>query len=306
MILVTGGAGFIGKNLIPRFDLSEVVVVDNLQNNSTFDDMPQVKIFEEDYQVLPSDAFENIDTIVHLAAETGIERSVVDPVGSTRQNVLGLVSLLDKARLMGVKNFIFASTGSVVGRQTPPFDESLHMMPSSPYSASKAAGELFCKAYSDTYGIRTISLRFSNIYGPFFKNKWFNLIPQLIINAFAGNKTVIYGDGKQVRDYMYADDLAEFIYRTVNLCKADKLDSGVYQLGTGKGFTVFEVINVMQNILDDYGKKIWIEFDKERKGEIKANFTRPNKAFVTFGFAPNHDLDSGLRKTIEWYAREQK
>ena len=237
--LITGGCGFIGRNLIKRL-ISEgghsIRVIDNLKVGSR-DDLNQVCNFKE---VAPLDLSSNlspfssdvvelvvgdildsdlamkickgIDIIVHLAANTGVAPSVENPRMDCETNVFGTLNYLEAARHCKVKRFIFASSGAPAGEVEPPIHEELPPHPVSPYGASKLAGEGYCSAYYRTFGVETVCLRFGNVYGP-LSGKKDSVIAKFIKQAIAGEPLEIYGDGTQTRDFIYIDDLVDAIYK---------------------------------------------------------------------------------------------
>lgn len=174
--LVTGGCGFIGTNLINRIlknKDNEVVVIDNLLVGSKDNLHPRAELVVENITDLSAalGVCKDIDVIIHLAANTGVPVSVKDPMKDCMSNVVGTLNYLEAARFNGVKKFIFASSSAVPGAYDPPYNEKLFIRPISPYGASKGAGESYCHVYNATYGVETIALRFSNVYGAFSMHK---------------------------------------------------------------------------------------------------------------------------------------
>lgn len=304
-VLVTGGCGFIGTNLIYNLDLSEVKVLD-------FHDSCQRNKLPERVQKVPGSMMvkhvcdvvcRDVEAVIHLAARTGVAQSLEDPVRDCEENIVGTVNLLDAARKNGVKRFIFASSGCVVGNQAPPFHEVMIRMPSSPYAASKASCEMYCQAFSDAFDLETVVLRFSNVYGPHSIHKRFNLIPGLIMDAFEGKPTKIYGDGRQTRDYIYVQDIVQGIKLALT---APNLKHEIFQLGTGIPTDIHSIIRELNSILEEYGKRCMPSFVEERQGELKNNFVNYRKANETLKFNPRYDLKRGLRETVKWYAENKK
>ena len=235
--LITGGCGFIGRNLIKRLvaegghkirvldnlsvgtkeDLSEVCNYSVLSPQSS-DVNPQsstpVELFIGDIKdpTTCQKASEGTDIIVHLAANTGVGPSVKDPRSDMETNVFGTFNMLEAARQNKVGRFVFASSGAPVGECEPPIHEELAPHPVSPYGASKLAGEGYCSAYYRTFGLETVALRFGNVYGPLSGHKN-SVIAKFIKKAMNGETLEIYGDGTQTRDFIYIDDLIDAIYK---------------------------------------------------------------------------------------------
>ena len=226
---ITGGAGFIGSNLIKAIQSVDpsafFVVYDNLsqtgmeylselvefdQQNEKFIGLPnwdRNTLVVSD--ILDGECLVNAsigsDVIIHLAANTGVPRSVLDPILDQSVNVEGTLRLLEAARKNSIKRFVFASSGAPLGEQTPPLHEKILPKPISPYGASKLAGEAYCSAYFRTFKIETVVLRFSNVYGPNSLHKE-SVVAKFIKKMMEGEEIEIYGDGNQTRDYIYIDD----------------------------------------------------------------------------------------------------
>ncbi len=230
--LVTGGCGFIGTSLIAHIlkehPKAKIRVLDNLSVGSR-DDLAEVCNFTDvdlarsslhhtqslSVELIAGDikdfdtclkCCEGIDVVVHLAANTGVAPSVENPRQDMEANVIGTFNILEAARLAGAKNFIFASSGAPIGEVEPPIHEEIAPKPVSPYGASKLAGEAYCSAYYRTFGLKTVSLRFGNVYGPRSKHKN-SVVAKFFKQALAGEPLEIYGDGNQTRDFIYIDDL---------------------------------------------------------------------------------------------------
>src|SRR3990167_8793515 len=214
-VLVTGGCGFIGTNLVRRLNKEdrEIIILDNLSSGQK-ENVQQFcqELIEGDIldSNLVNEITKNISTIIHLAAHTDVIKSIENPKNDFNANVLGTFNLLRSAVVSGVKKFVFASTGAVLGEVVPPVHEGIVPRPLSPYGASKMACEGYLSAFTHSYGLQTVSLRFSNVYGPFSGHKT-SVIVKFIGLLKNGKKLFIYGDGKQTRDFLYVDDLIDAI-----------------------------------------------------------------------------------------------
>ncbi len=313
--LITGGCGFIGTSLIKRLiqgsDLIEIRVLDNLsvgkhedlgevcnfqviKNNLTLEKAVYLQVGDiRNYEVCHQ-AVQGVDCIIHLAANTGVELSIENPREDMETNIIGTFNLLEAARLAGVKQFVFASSGAAAGEVTPPIHEELAQHPVSPYGASKLAGEGYCFAFARTFGIRTVSLRFGNVYGPRSKHKS-SVVAKFIRKAIVGEVCEIYGDGKQTRDFIYIDDLVHAIYLAMHFeGKGD-----IFQIATGKEKTIQEVAKLIQKELSRHGVQMKMQHSDQRLGDIQRNFSDITKAKSKLGWEPLMAFNSGIKKTVE-------
>lgn len=324
--LITGGCGFIGRNLIQNL-LNEgghsIRVVDNLSVGSR-EELALVSGFTEsaadvlEFPVLASTPVElivgdilderlaanvaqDMDIVVHLAANTGVAPSVADPRMDCVTNVLGTFNYLEAARVNSVKRFVFASSGAPAGECEPPIHEELPPHPVSPYGASKLAGEGYCSAYYRTFGVETVALRFSNVYGPLSSKKE-SVVAKFIKKAMAGELLEIYGDGLQTRDFLYIDDLI----RAIRLAGAiPDIGGETFQIAAAKETTVGEIADRLKQIFQDYenSKDVCISYLEPRLGDVKRNFADTSKAKERLGWQPQMLLDQGLRMTLAWFMR---
>jgi UDP-glucose 4-epimerase len=298
-ILITGGAGFIGTNLILRLtdaQVGEVVVVDNLSVGR----MPpwlreRVEFFFGDFRdaTLMRRALKGIDVVVHLAALSGVVDSVMDPRPSFETNIVGSFQLLELARESSVKLFIFASTGgALLGDATPPISEAMVPSPLSPYGATKLALEGYCSAFAACYGLRCTTLRFSNIYGPHSSHKK-SVVASFIKSILREEPLVIYGDGTQQRDYLYVADLA----RGIEAAIAGDF-TGTFQLGSGKPTSLRKLLAVLEAVT---ARSLPIRFESSRRGEVHSTWCDIGKAAKEFGFSAPTAIEEGVEQTWEWF-----
>ena len=252
--LITGGAGFIGVNLIRRLLTAEkarVRILDNLSvgKAENLAGLP-VELIIGDIRDAPAvrRAMAGTDFVVHLAASTGVVDSVTDPLENMSVNVGGTLNLLQAAVEHQVQRFIFASTGgAIVGEAVPPVHEKMLPRPVSPYGASKLAGEGYCSAFWGSYGLKTIALRFSNIYGLYSHLKG-SVVAKFFRRAQAGKELTIFGDGSQTRDFLFVEDLSEAIATAAHV----EVPFGqAIQLGTGKETSVNELVDLMRQFAGD-------------------------------------------------------
>jgi len=324
--LVTGGCGFIGVNLIRHLLQMEAGyktrVVDNL-SVGTREDLAMVGDFvqigkggigESPVHALGlavADirdgkfaflACKGIDVVIHLAANTGVIPSIEDPRGDCEANVMGTLNYLEAARRNGVRRFVFASSGAPLGEQEPPIHEEMVPHPISPYGASKLAGEGYCSAFHGSFGLETVVLRFGNVYGPYSTHKG-SVVAKFIKHILADEPLPIYGDGTQTRDFIYVEDLIDAILLAV---KQPGIGGETFQIATHREHTVVEVAEELNCLAKAHlGRESKILYEKERKGEVKRNYSDISKARRLLGFQPKYDLAMGLKETFLWFLRNQ-
>lgn len=242
-------------------------------------------------------ACEGIQVVVHLAASTGVPQSIENPRRDMEMNVIGTFNMLEASRHQGVEKFIFASSGAPLGEVEPPIHEEIAPKPVSPYGASKLAGEAYCSAYYRTFGLKTIVLRFGNVYGPRSKHKS-SVIAKFFKRALAGEPLEIYGDGNQTRDFIYIDDLLQAIFLAV---KVD-VEGEVFQIVTYRETTINEIAEKIQKIVEKAtGKKVEVIYTSPRPGDVRRNYSDISKAKKILGYEPFYNLDKGLRETFNYF-----
>ncbi len=296
-VLVTGGCGFIGANLVPLLLERgvEVRVYDNLSNGGR-DRVPDAEVVEGD--VRDGDALAaaaaGVDAVIHLAAAGNVPDSVKDPVTNFEINGRGTLLALQAAARADAGRFVFASTGgALIGNAPPPVDETSVPRPISPYGASKLCGEGYCHAFAGSQGLRTVSLRFANVYGPRSERKK-GAITAFIQRALRGEPLVIYGDGRATRDFIYVDDLCQGI--VLGLEHPDA--RGVFHLASERETAIAELAGL---VVEATGADVPVDHLPPRPGEVERNFASCELARRTLGFAPGVDLEDGLARTVAWF-----
>jgi dTDP-glucose 4,6-dehydratase len=307
-ILVTGGAGFIGANYVHHLLAKEgarVVVLDaltyagNLESLKTFETNDRLRFVKGDVTdselALRLFEEERPEYVVHFAAESHVDRSILGPRVFTTTNVLGTQVLLDASRKLGVRRFVMISTDEVYGSLGAGglFTETSPLRPSSPYSASKAAADLLALSYRHTYGIDVVVTRCSNNYGPYqFPEK---LIPLMILNALSDQPLPVYGDGMQVRDWLHVDDHCS----AIEAVRVAGKSGDVYNIG---GMNERPNVEVVKRILSHLGKpENLIRHVQDRPGHDRRYAIDPTKLRDELGWQPRIGFEEGLRKTIDWY-----
>jgi UDP-glucose 4-epimerase len=322
--LITGGCGFLGTALIKKIQemgCHNIRIVDNFKVG-TPDDLKKVAAFKEIFptaivgspigvelihgDILNSDLANNVgqgcDIIVHLAANTGVEPSIIDPRMDMSNNIFGTFNYLESARKNKIKKFVFASSGAAVGNTTPPIHEEVIPKPISPYGVSKLAGEAYCSAYFQTYNIETIALRFSNVYGP-GSSKKNSVIAKFIKEGIRYRTIEIYGDGSQTRDFIYIDDLIKAV---VSASISDRLGGNIFQIASGKETSIYELVDKLINVLKNHKiNDLNIIKGNLRAGDVKRNFSNIDKAKKLLSWAPEIEIDEGLKQTVNFFLKSE-
>jgi dTDP-glucose 4,6-dehydratase len=312
-ILVTGGCGFIGSNLVRHLLRSRSgVAVVNLDNLSYAGNLESLQDLESDsrHRFIRGDICdrdlvsnllksEGIEAVMNLAAESHVDRSILGPEVFTQTNVMGTATLLEASRRAGVKRFVQVSTDEVYGSLGPTgyFTEATPLAPSSPYSSSKAGADLLALAYHHTFGMDVVVTRCSNNYGPFqFPEK---LIPLMIANALGDKPLPVYGDGKNVREWIHVEDHNEACVSVLERGRAGE----VYNIGSGVEQPNIEIV---RRILKHLGKpESLIRYVTDRPGHDRRYAIDSTKLRTELGWKPRHDFESGLAATIDWYVGNQ-
>jgi UDP-glucose 4-epimerase len=301
-LLVTGGCGFVGTNLIAHLNRVggyDITVFDNESlGERSFLEGLDAKFEHGDLRDADAirAAIEGQDAVIHLAADTQVMSSIEQPVYNFDVNVQGSLNLLEAMRETGVSQLVNASTGgAILGEVTPPVHEEMVAKPLSPYGASKLAVEGYASAYGACYGIRTVSLRFSNVYGPRSFHKG-SVVAHFFKQILAGRPLVVYGDGDQSRDFVFVDDLSEGIRRALEVDRTE-----VIQLGVGRPTSVNELIDIIRGIVGV--DKIEVRREPPRAGEIVNNYCDISKARAILGYDPRTALEDGLRDTWIWFTK---
>jgi UDP-glucose 4-epimerase len=322
-VLVTGGCGFIGRNLLERAreQGARVRIVDDFSTATSAGldafgavadvDPGTATPWTDAIQVVRADvrdlaalraACRGADGVVHLAAATGIADSLEDPVAHTSANVLGTVTVLEACRVERVRRCVFASSGAAVGDVTPPMREDLVPNPVSPYGASKLAGEAACLAYRGSFGLEAVALRFSNVYGPYSGHKT-SVVAGFISRILDGRTLTIYGDGRQTRDFVFVRDLVAAVWAALT---AGRLPHGIYQIASGVETTVNDLFRLLGDVAERrLGRRPDVEYRPRRAGEVQRNFADISRARAALGFRPATPLVEGLATTFDWFLAER-
>jgi dTDP-glucose 4,6-dehydratase len=306
-LFVTGGAGFIGSNFV-RLMLTrpEVEILNfdclsyagNLENLKEVENHPRYRFVRADItdmRQVNRCLAGGFDAVVNFAAETHVDRSIVDPSAFVRTNVLGVQALLEAARKHQVSRFLQVSTDEVYGAlgESGAFTEQTPLAPNSPYAASKAGADLLVRAYFKTYGLDTVITRCSNNYGPYqFPEK---LIPVMILNAMEDRPLPVYGDGLYTRDWIHTEDHC----RAIELVLQKGSAGGVYNIGSNQEMRNIDLVKRILDILEK--PHSLIQHVTDRPGHDRRYAIDPSLIRTELGWAPQMSFDTALRQTVEWY-----
>lgn len=325
-IVITGGAGFIGSNFVhhwcENYPEDRVIVLDaltyagNLHNLATLKDRKNFRFLQGDIcdRALVDQLFagENIDTVAHFAAESHVDRSILGPGAFVQTNVVGTFTLLESFRQHWLSNhqpdnyrFLHVSTDEVygsLGLDDPAFTETTPYAPNSPYSASKAGSDHLARAYFHTYGIPTIITNCSNNYGSYhFPEK---LIPLMCINILLGKPLPVYGDGQNVRDWLYVRDHCQALDTVIHKGKAGE----TYNIGGNNEVKNIDLVRMLCDLMDELAPDLpvkpaqnLITFVRDRPGHDRRYAIDATKIRTELGWQPEETVEGGLRKTIQWY-----
>ncbi|MDX8366087.1 NAD-dependent epimerase/dehydratase family protein [Cytobacillus sp. IB215665] len=303
-VLITGGYGFIGSFVAEKFyrEGHEVHILDNLstghKENIHFRHQSYLLHIEDEKceEVFRANHF---DVVIHLAAQVDVKTSVESPTYDSKVNVLGVINMLQLAKKYKVSSFVFASSAAVYGNNPAlPLTEDEKCNPSSPYGMSKLMGESYCQFWSGNYGINTLCLRFSNVYGPKQNNDGEGGVVSIFLNKLINKQTIeVFGDGSQTRDFIYVEDVSEAIYRGV---MSDT--TGIYNLSTNTENSINQLVAALEQLETLTG----LVHKKAREGDIKNSRLENERIKREFDWLPKYQLEEGLEKTYHWFKDKKK
>ena len=307
--VVTGGAGFIGSNLVRALlDRGDAVrVVDDLSTGRR-ENIADIENKIEFYQTSICDCdalppiFEGADVCYHQAALASVPRSIADPTTTNHVNVTGTLNVFVAARDAGVRRVVYASSSSVYGdAETVPVEETYPLCPISPYAVSKAANELYARNFFELYGIEMVGLRYFNIFGPRQDphSHYSAVIPIFVRRMLEGNPPIVHGDGQQSRDFTYIENVVN-----ANIKAADHKGtlSGVFNVACGRSTSLLTMIEYLNQAM---GSGFEPEYGPPRSGDITTSFADISRAREAFGYEPAVHIEEGLRRTVAWYMEHQ-
>ena len=308
--LITGGAGFIGSNLVHALvDRGfRVTVLDNMSTGrlANLDGVrSRIKLIEGSINDLGllKEILKDVDVVLHQAALPSVPKSLERPLDTHHENMTGTLTLFEGCRLAGVKRVVYASSSSAYGDHDAQVKvESLEGRPKSPYAVQKFGTELYARVYHELFQVETVGLRYFNVFGPRQdpQSQYAAVVPAFVTKMLAGESPTIYGTGEQSRDFTYIDNVIE-----ANLKASSAPDVGgqVFNVGCGSSTSLLGLITYLNQSL---GKSITPSFDPPRQGDVLHSLAGIDKAREHLGYEPSITVQEGLLKTIEWYRLNDK
>ena len=302
-IVITGGAGFIGSNLaevLSKDNANEVIVLDDLSTGKLANTKEMAIKFVNgsitDLELLQT-IFKDVDYVLHQAAIPSVPRSINEPIASNNANITGTLNVLVAARDRNVKKVVYASSSSVYG-DTPklPKREDMTPTPLSPYAVTKLTGEHYCNVFNEVYGLKTVALRYFNVYGPKQDpySDYAAVIPKFVSRVLRDEPPVIYGDGQQTRDFTFVKDVV-----TANIRAMNSAATGVFNIASGNRITIQELAELVMKLMD---KDLGVILEEPRKGDVLHSLADVSKAKAGFGYEPGYRLETGLEETVKWFS----
>lgn len=307
-VLVTGGAGFIGSNLVDALLADggyDVRVLDNFstgRRENLAHCLSDIELVEGDIrdQEIVEDAVRGVDMILHEAALPSVPRSIKAPVTSNDVNVGGTLKLLSSAHKAGVQRVVFASSSSIYGdTEVLPKHEGLTPKPMSPYAVTKLTGEHYLRVFADLYGMETLAIRYFNVFGrrqdP--TSQYSGVIAKFMTAAIEGSTYYVNGDGSQARDFTFIDNV---VHANLLALKAPKLRGEAINVAVGEKYTLLDLIDAINKAA---GVDLPIEFRASRAGDVKYSQAAIERAKEILGYEPQIGFTEGIRRTYEWYVQ---
>ena len=304
--VVTGGAGFIGSNIVDELLRrgQKVIVVDDLSggkeaNLAGVREKIDVRIGTITDLAVMQSACKGADYVIHLAALASVPRSVKDPIASNHVNIDGTLNVLVAARDAKVRRVVFAASSSAYGESASlPKIETMRPEPISPYGVTKYVGELYAQVFGRVYGLENASVRYFNVFGPRQDptSQYSGVLSRFMLALIEGRSPVIYGDGEQSRDFTYIENIVD---ETLRACEADGASGLVFNGGTGARITLNEVLKLLEKITRN---KIQAKYEPARTGDILHSQADISLARKVLGYEPRVHFEEGLRRTWHWYS----
>lgn len=303
--IVTGGAGFIGSHITEELaEKNEVIVIDDLfsgkrSNLAEFQD--SIQFIKGSITDLPlmRDICDGVDGIFHEAAIASVPRSIKNPIATNEANINGTLNVLVAAMDCGVRKIVFASSSSVYGDTiTLPKHEDMELHPVSPYAVSKLACEQYLQVFSEIYGIKTVALRYFNVFGPRQDphSEYAAVVPKFITKILNHQSPIIFGDGEQTRDFTYIKDVVQ-----ANIRAMESTAQGIYNIAYCQRINLNSLVKTIMEIT---GIVVPIIYESPRKGDIRDSLADITRAKLEFNYEPEYTVQTGLKETIQWYQNQ--
>ncbi len=303
-ICITGGAGFIGVNLVRKLldNRAKIRIIDDFSTGREINLQGiegQVELYRGDLRDtdLLKEALQGVDVVYHQAAMPSVPRSMEAPLKTTDITLMGTVNLFNQAAESGVQRVVYASSSSIYGNQPGfPRTEEMYPAPESPYAASKAACELFGKVFGTNFPVETVGLRYFNVFGPYQDptSNYAAVVPNFITAVLAGESPVIYGDGEQSRDFTYVQDVVK-----ANIYAAEKGQNGrVYNVARRDQTTINQLLEM---VCKTVGADLEAKFEEARPGDVRCSYGDDRLFNKETGFTADYSVARGVRETVEWY-----
>jgi len=301
-ILVTGGAGFIGSNLVKKLlqDGDSITVLDSFLSghHENLEPFPSIRIIEGDVRDRNAveTAIKGAEVVFHLAASVGNKRSIDLPITDAEINVLGTLNVLEAARKEGVRKIVASSSAGIFGElKTLPIKEDHPIEPDSPYGCTKLCEEKLCLSYAKLYDIEAVCLRYFNVYGPNQRfDAYGNVIPIFVFRMLNNEPIVIFGDGEQTRDFVHVDDVIQANMKAANA----KGVSGAFNIASGTRVTINELVKMITR--DNSSRKVEVIYGDERPGDVRHSLADISLANKMIGYQPTVELENGIKEYVEW------
>jgi UDP-N-acetylglucosamine 4-epimerase len=313
--LITGGAGFIGSNLVDyllKFSAAKVVVLDNLEtglleNIEKYSQHPAFSFIHGDITNLEDciNASKNIDIIFHQAALGSVPRSIKDPIATNNANINGFLNMLVAAKDNHVKRFVYAASSSTYGdSKILPKKEEVIGKPLSPYAVTKYVNELYADVFSKTYGIETIGLRYFNVFGPNQNpnGAYAAVIPRFISLILKGEKPTIEGDGLQTRDFTYVENVIQANIKAALIQNQDAVNQ-IYNIAVGDRTSIFDLFSVLKTLTK---RDLLPTYTNSRPGDVRDSLADISKAQNLLQYSPDISFSEGIELTLNWYKNQPK
>ncbi|MGC1105617.1 MAG: SDR family oxidoreductase [Candidatus Acidiferrales bacterium] len=305
--LVTGGAGFIGSNIVDELLRRghEVTVLDDFSSGkeeNLASAVKKIRLIRGDICDLEAarEACEGADYVLHLAARTSVPRSVKDPIETNRVNIDGTLNVLVAARDAKVRRVVYAASSAAYG-ETPtlPKVETMPSDPISPYGLTKLVGEMYAQLFGRAYGLENVSIRYFNVFGPRQDptSQYSGVLSRFMLAVIEGSAPIVFGDGEQSRDFTYVDNVVDVSLRA---CEAAGASGKVFNGGTGVRISLNDVLKLLGKIT---GGAIRVQYDQPRTGDILHSQADIKLAAQVLGYQPRVDFEDGLRRTWKWYSQ---